>query len=74
MTIYRRNAICTIGLCTFGVYLFERIWRHATAFIFSMANRHLPTMIACLIWIATAVCLGVLSTFLLKRVIYRVGA
>ena len=64
--------ISEIGACTFGVYLFERIWRHETYAVFLFFHKYLHTLTSCLLWVISAFLLGALCTFLFKQVIFRI--
>lgn len=59
--------LCAIGSCTFGVYVFETIYREETKIVFWKMLEHFPTLIACVVWIGCAFVVGVVSTFLLKK-------
>lgn len=59
--------LCTVGSCTFGVYLFETIYREETKFIFWKVLEHFPTLIACIAWIGCAFVVGVVVSFGLKK-------
>ena len=62
------NILCKIGLCTFGVYLLETIYREETKPVFWIMLSHFPTIIACVTWILCAFILGIAVTFILKNV------
>ena len=59
--------ICTVGTCTFGVYLFETIYREETKQIFWIMLSHFPTLIACVVWILCAFIVGIGVTVILKK-------
>ena len=59
--------ICTVGTCTFGVYLFETIYREETKQIFWIMLSHFPTLIACIVWILCAFIVGIGVTVILKK-------
>lgn len=62
------KCIIHTGSCTFGIYLFERIYRQETLFIFDWLNQYIPRFIACLIWIFVAFLVGLLITSILKKI------
>lgn len=57
-----------IGQCTFGIYLFERILRERTVFIFDWFDRFLPCILACGMWILAMIAIGVAVVSLLKLI------
>lgn len=57
-----------LGGVTFGIYLFERIWRHATQRVLYFLLPVLPPLLSCWIWIFCACMLGGIITFVLKRI------
>lgn len=63
--LYKVISMC--GKCTFGIYLFERIWRHETEFIYRLLNGICPPLINCWIWILVACLLGGIITTVLKK-------
>ena len=62
------KAIETMGGVTFGIYLFERIWRHATYPIYEILTPIIHTLPACWLWILTACILGGAATFVMKKI------
>lgn len=56
------------GQCTFGIYLFERILRERTLFIFDWLNGFLPCLLACGAWIVVMVMIGTAVVSLLKLI------
>ncbi len=59
--------ITALGSATFGLYLIENICREETVFIFSTLDQHIPTILACWIWIFFACAVGIIITMLLKK-------
>lgn len=59
--------IHTLGICTFGVYVFETIYREETKAVFWKLLPHFPTIIACVMWIFCAFLVGVGVTLILKH-------
>ncbi len=57
-----------IGQCTFGVYLFERILRERTEFIFDWFDRFLPCILACGLWILVMFIIGTAVVSLIKLI------
>lgn len=57
-----------IGQCTFGIYLFERILRERTLFIFDWLERFLPCILACGLWILVMLVLGTAFVSLIKLI------
>lgn len=66
VTISRTVSLC--GQCTFGIYLFERIWRHMTDFIYRSVSGVFTPLISCWIWILSACVLGGFVTMILKKI------
>lgn len=60
--------ITLLGSVTFGVYLFERIWRHTTTFIYWGLKDKIPSLIACYVWLLSSIVLGGAVTFFIKRI------
>ena len=63
-----KKCITYLGSCTFGIYLFERIYREETLFIFNSLSLYIPRFAACLIWIISAFCLGLAVTAFAKKI------
>ena len=63
-----KKVITYLGSCTFGVYLFETLFRNNTKFIFTAIDLYLPTYAACFIWVTSALVLGILVTSVLKKI------
>lgn len=63
-----KRGIEIAGTCSFGVYLFEYIYRVRTEKIFHFLSRFLPVLPACLIWIFCACSMGVIITYVLKKI------
>lgn len=62
-----RKVITYLGSCTFGIYLFERIYREKTLFVFDALEPVMPRFVACLIWIACAFLVGLAVTAIAKK-------
>lgn len=62
------SAIVYLGSCTFGIYLFERIYREETLFVYDLLEPYLPQFLACVAWIFAAFLLGLLVTAVLKKI------
>ncbi len=60
--------ISLLGSLTFGVYLFEQIYRHATVKIFDFLQSYLHSLPACLIWILVACTAGFAATWIMKHI------
>lgn len=56
------------GSCTFGIYLFEHIYRKVTSSIFTSLLPYLHTLPSCIIWILSACFLGTAVTIVLKKI------
>ncbi|MFG6395705.1 MAG: hypothetical protein K1W24_16235 [Lachnospiraceae bacterium] len=54
--------------CTFGIYLFEGVYRSKTSFIFDALLPYLHTLPSCIIWILSACFLGMAVTLILKKI------
>ena len=63
-----QKLIITLGGCSFGIYLFENIYRVSTEKIFYVLSRYLPVLLASVGWIACACCLGMVVTLILKKI------
>lgn len=55
------------GSYTFGIYLMERFLWLTTKVVFIALDRFLPTLLACLIWVAASFFLGILVVSQLKK-------
>ena len=66
----RRTAavLSTLGGCTFGIFLLEKICREETLFIYRYLANYLPRLLACLIWVLCACAAGLIVTFILKKI------
>jgi len=62
------KAVTFIGAHTFGIYLFEWLYRQETRFIFDLLKGRIPTFLACLGWIFCAFALGFMVTFVIKKI------
>lgn len=63
-----RVIVSHIGQCTFGVYLFERILRERTLYIFDWLNGFLPCIVACGLWIMVMLTIGTAIVSLIKLI------
>lgn len=63
-----KKGIELAGSCSFGVYLFEYIYRVRTEKIFHVLSRFLPALPASLIWIICACGVGIIITYMLKKI------
>lgn len=63
-----KTFIATCGGTTFGVYLIENICRIETYSVFVFLKPIIHTLPACWLWIATACVLGMLITYLFKKI------
>ena len=63
-----KQGIEIAGTCSFGVYLFEYIYRVTTEKIFYYLSSFLPVLVACLLWIFCACILGIIITYILKHI------
>lgn len=63
-----QKAIMYLGSCTFGIYLFERIYREETLFVFDLLAPYLPRFLACMIWVFAAFLFGLVVTAILKKI------
>ena len=57
-----------LGTCTFGIYLFETIFREQTKFIFQILDKFLPTFPACVLWLISAVGIAGVVVWILKQI------
>lgn len=62
------GVITTLSTCTFGIYLFELIYRALTEKIYWVLVPYLHSLLSCLIWILCACLLGCIITLLLKKI------
>lgn len=62
------HRISQIGELTFGIYLFEQIYRDGTRFIYDKLQPVLHSLPSCWIWILCACILGGGVTFVLKKI------
>ena len=53
--------------CTFGIYLFENVWREQTMFVFDRLETSMGTFNACLVHILVACLVGGCATFIWKK-------
>lgn len=53
---------------TFGIYLFETIYREQTAQVFEVLKPRIHDMPACLIWILCACILGMIITWVIRKI------
>lgn len=60
--------LAVAGSCTFGIYLFEGIYRKITSFIFNALFPYLHTLPSCIIWILSACFIGMAVTLILKKI------
>lgn len=60
--------ISAIGECTFGVYVFETIYREETKRVLELLIQYFPTIIACGIWIICAFAMGSVVTLIIKQI------
>ena len=60
--------LTTLGSCTFGIFLFEKICREETMFINRYLAKIMPMLPACLIWVFIACAAGFIITFILKKI------
>ena len=60
--------IITVGSCTFGIMLFENIFRENEVFIFHALNPHIGNFPSCIIWVSAIFLSALLLTLILKRV------
>lgn len=57
-----------MGQCTFGIYLFERILRERTLFIFDWLDSFLPCILACGLWIFIMIAIGTTIVSFIKLI------
>lgn len=62
------TVISHVGQCTFGIYLFERILRERTLFVFDWLDGFLPCIIACGLWILFMFVVGTIIVSVLKLI------
>lgn len=60
--------ITTVGSCTFGIMLFENIFRENEVFIFHSLNPYIRTLPACITWVFAIFLSALLLTLILKYV------
>lgn len=63
-----QKSIVHIGSCTFGIYLFERIYRKETLFIFNALSAHIPDFLACIVWVFCVIIIGLVITSIIKKI------
>ena len=63
-----KRILSVVGSCTFGIYLFERIYRDVTIGIYSILESLIPSILACFIWIFISCVMGLFVTMILKRI------
>jgi len=68
MKAWLEKTLVYIGSCTFGVYLFEILYRKYTAFVYDALILHVPCYVACFAWIACVMLLGIAVTSVLKKI------
>lgn len=66
--LWFHRIVSHIGQCTFGIYLFERILRERTLFIFDWFDSFLPCILACGLWIFAMVAIGTVVVSLIKLI------
>ncbi len=62
------KAICFLGSMTFGIYLLEEFLRTETLPIFNAMKPVISSMPACLIWVLIVFAIGVVLTYLIKKI------
>lgn len=63
-----KKAIVLAGSCSFGIFLFERIYRTETQFIGEFLCVRMNSLLASLVWVGSAWLLGCCVTILLKKI------
>lgn len=67
-----QRAVTALASCTFGVYLFEKVYRSVSSRVFHVLEPFIGTYPACLVWIACAVLLGCCVTAVWRAGVFRV--
>lgn len=62
------KAVTFIGAQAFGIYLFEWLYRQETRFVFDYLKNHIPTFLACMVWIFCAFLLGFAVTLVIRKI------
>lgn len=57
-----------LGSCTFGIYLFERIYRKETLFVFNFLAYRIPQFLACIIWVFCVFLVGLVITSIARKI------
>lgn len=60
--------IITAGNCTFGIYLFEQIYRERTVWLYYILYPILHSFPACILWVTFACLLGGIVTLIMKKI------
>ncbi len=58
----------TLGACSFGVYLFENVFKRLTEPVYKTLAPHLGRLPACWLWIAASYLVGCAAVWLLKKI------
>jgi len=66
--IWFRKILTAVGSCTFGMYLFEHIYRNLTSLVHSKLVLYVHPFLATFVWLFAAFTLGFCVTFILKRI------
>ena len=64
---WAERTLIWLGSTTFGIYLMDRILRDKTAWIFDLLEVHMPTLLACIIWLVCIILIGACITTLFKK-------
>lgn len=68
ISLHMTRILSVLGSCTFGIYLFEQIYRNKTRMIYDILCPYLHSLPACIIWILSACALGFIITWVLKHI------
>lgn len=68
MPVNISSFITTLGCCTFGVYLFEQIYRDITENVYFLLEKSVPTIFATWGWILVAMVVGLFFTWTLRLI------
>lgn len=62
------KVIVLAGSCSFGIFVFERIYRAETQIIYEVLCTRINSLLACFVWIGCAWFLGCIVTLFLKKI------
>lgn len=63
-----RKCITYLSSCTFGIFLFEKVFRQSTIVVFAKLSAHIPQFSACTAWVFCAFFMGVVFISIGKKI------